>query len=73
MSLAILVSATASVLSAPWKNTSPSLAAISANLLGAGSNGGAGYVADRGAHVLGPARRRIEPGADRGAADRQLA
>ena len=35
MSLAILVSATARVLSAPWKNTSASLAASCSNLFGA--------------------------------------
>ena len=68
MSLAILNSEAATVLMAPWANTMASWAASASNLLGAVVKGrpvmAAMLVGDR----LGEALRRVEAGADRGAA-----
>ena len=72
-SLAILVSDAASVFSAPWAKTIASCAASASNLFGAETNGrpvrAASSAATRGAEV----GRRVQAGADRRAAERQLA
>ena len=68
MSLAILVSDTAMVLSTPDSSTIVSCAASSANLLGAEVNGSRVRFGDLLGEGLGEALGRIEAGADRGAA-----
>ena len=72
MSLAIFMSDAASVLSAPLANTSASCAASAANLLGAVHERQAGELRDHRGTALGELGVRVEPGADRGAADGEL-
>ena len=71
MSLAILVSATASVLSVPDRWTSGSLDASASKKFSAGRNGCPVIVAQFAAEILGEPGGRVQPGADRGAALRQ--
>ena len=72
MSLAIFISDTASVLSAPLANTSASWAASAANLFGADTNGRPVSSAISAAAPVGELGVGVEPGADRGAADGEL-
>ena len=71
MSLAIFISAAASVLSAPDANTNSSCEASAANLLGCERNGSpSGRRACGGA--FGELGMRVQAGADGGAADREI-
>ena len=72
MSLAIFMSDTASVLSAPLAITSASCAARAANLFGADTNGRPVRLGDLRGGALGELGVRVEPGADGGAADGEL-
>ena len=72
MSLAIFISDTASVLSAPLANTSASCAASAANLFGRRHERQAGELGDLRRGTLGELGVRVEPGADGGAADGEL-
>ena len=72
MSLAILNSEAATVLIAPWLNTIASWAASASNLLGAVVKGRPVIAAILSATFFGEADRRVEAGADRRAALRQL-
>ena len=63
----------ASVLSAPCACTSASCAASASNLLARRDEGQAGEPRELRGHALGELRVRVEAGADRGAAQRQLA
>ena len=72
MSLAIFISDTASVLSAPLANTSASCAASAANLLRRRHERQAGELGDLRRGALGELGVRVEPGADGGAADGEL-
>ena len=71
-SLAILVSEVASVLSAPLAKTSASCEASAWNLFGALVNGMPVSFASCADDPLAESRVRVEPGADGGAADREL-
>ena len=72
-SLAILLSDAATVFSAPWAWTSASLAARASNLLGAVTKGWPVSAASRSATRVGVLGVRVQAGAHRGAAQRQLA
>ena len=72
MSLAILNSDAATVLIAPWLNTIASCAASASNLLGAVVNGSPVIAAMRSATISAKPIGRVQAGADRGAALRQL-
>ena len=72
MSLAIFISAAASVFRAPDASTIASWAASASNLLGALTNGWPVRRRDPGRDALGESRRRVQPGAHRGPAQRQL-
>ena len=62
----------ARVFSAPWASTSASCAASASNLLGAVTKGSPVSCGDARRHALRVVRVRVEAGADRGAAQRQL-
>jgi hypothetical protein len=68
-SLAILLSAPASVFSAPCANSSASWPASAANLFGAGLERQAGHARHLRRHARAELRVRVQAGADRGAAD----
>ena len=72
-SLAIFMSDAASVFSAPCANTSASCAASASNLFGARDERQAGPRRELGGDARAELGRRVEPGADRGAAERELA
>ena len=72
MSFAIFISDAASVASAPLANTTASCAASAANLFGAVTNGSPVSSAIFAAHGLAEPVGRVQAGADRGAADREL-
>ena len=71
-SLAIFMSEAASVLSAPCANTSASCAASASNLFGAVTKGMPGQLGELRGHARGVLGVRVEAGADRGAAEREL-
>ena len=72
-SLAILVSDAASVFSAPCAKTIASCAASASNLFGAVTNGRPSRAGELGGDARAELGRRVQPGADRGAAERELA
>ena len=72
-SFAIFVSETATTLSAPEASTSPSRAACASNGSAGGRDLEAGLVGEQRAHALGELGVRVQAGADRGAAERDLA
>ena len=72
-SLAIFISDAASVFSAPCAMTIASCAASASNLFGAETNGEPGARRQLGRDARAELGRRVEAGADRGAAERQLA
>ena len=73
MSFAIFMSEAASVFSAPCAFTTPSHEASASNLLGAVTNGSPVSRAISCGHLHRELRMRVQPGADRGAAERELA
>ena len=72
-SFAIFVSETATVFSAPEASTSPSRAACDSNGSAGGVDREAGVGGELLAHARGELGVRVEAGADRGAAERDLA
>ena len=72
MSLAILNSAAAAALIAPWREHHGVVRGQRLELVGRGDERQAGDRGDPLGHHLGEADRRVEAGADRGAALRQL-
>ena len=72
MSLAIFIRLAATVFSAPCANTSASAAAITSNLFGAVTNGRPVSLPIAAATFTANSRMRVQPRADRGAAEREL-